>query len=157
MGDETPALRTEGSGRPANPPATAGSAPAWAGLTPESDLFALQLRATAGAVFLDVSLGRNFPLREYSAFQTYRDCLVADCGNPTEAIAVMMSEQIALAPERVRAAALVHQPWRFSTGSRAPEGKATVAANGKAFQQGETFFRGIRAERAGNRPIWPDR
>jgi hypothetical protein len=32
--------------------------------------------------------------------------------------------------ERVRAAALAHQPWRFSTGPRTPEGKAKSAANG---------------------------
>ena len=50
--------------------------------------------------------------------------------------------------ERVRAATLAHQPWRHSTGPRTPEGKAKVAANGKARQKGEQSIRQLRAELA---------
>jgi hypothetical protein len=157
MGDEAKATRAEESERPANPPATAGSSPAWAGFTPEGDHSAEQLRETAGAVFLDVSLGRIFPQRVCSAFQTYSDRLGADDGNSGDPIAVRMIEPLALAPERVRAAALVHQPWRNSTGPRTSEGKARVAANRKSRQQDETSVREFRAERAGNRPNPPDR
>jgi hypothetical protein len=51
--------------------------------------------------------------------------------------------------ERVRAAALAHQPWRSSTGPRTPEGKARAAANGKRHQVGERSVRQLRAELAG--------
>jgi hypothetical protein len=97
MRDETPVPRNEESGRSASLPATAGSSPAWAGFTPESDHFAEQLRETAGAVFLYGSMGRVFQQMDCYAFKTYRDRLVADCGNPTDPIEVMMIEQIALA------------------------------------------------------------
>jgi hypothetical protein len=50
--------------------------------------------------------------------------------------------------ERVRAAALAHQPWRFSTGPRTPAGKARAAANGKARQKGDLSVRELRAELA---------
>jgi hypothetical protein len=97
MRDETTLSRNEEGDRPARPPATAGSTPAWAGFTPESDHFAEQLRETAGAVFLYGSMGRIFQQMDCYAFKTYRDRLVADCGNPTDPIEVMMIEQIALA------------------------------------------------------------
>jgi hypothetical protein len=50
--------------------------------------------------------------------------------------------------ERVRIAALAHEPWRFATGPRTPEGKARSAANGKARQKGDKSVRELRAERA---------
>jgi hypothetical protein len=50
--------------------------------------------------------------------------------------------------ERVRAAALAHQPWRYSTGPRTAAGKAKSAANGKTCQKGEPSVRGLRAELA---------
>jgi hypothetical protein len=46
--------------------------------------------------------------------------------------------------ERLRQAALANRPWRFSTGPRTPEGKARVAQNGKALQQGPCSLREIR-------------
>ena len=50
--------------------------------------------------------------------------------------------------ERLRQAALTNRPWEHSTGPRTPEGKARVAANGKARQKGPT--------RSGNfGPSWP--
>jgi hypothetical protein len=55
--------------------------------------------------------------------------------------------------ERVRAAALAHRPWRFSTGPRTPAGKARSAANGKARRKGEKSVREIRAELAGFRAL----
>ena len=55
--------------------------------------------------------------------------------------------------ERLRQAALRNQPWRFATGPRTPEGKARVAANGKARQQGPKSVRQIRAELAGLRGL----
>jgi hypothetical protein len=51
--------------------------------------------------------------------------------------------------ERVRAAALAHRPWRFSTGPRTPAGKAKSAANGKARRKGEKSIRELRDELAG--------
>jgi hypothetical protein len=50
--------------------------------------------------------------------------------------------------ERIRAATLAHQPWRFSTGPRTPEGKARSAANGKLCQKGPVSIRELRAELA---------
>src|SRR5262245_20964648 len=51
--------------------------------------------------------------------------------------------------ERLRQAALRHQPWRFSTGPRTVEGKAMAAANGKKRQVGFLTVRELRAELAG--------
>lgn len=48
--------------------------------------------------------------------------------------------------ERLREAALVHQPWRFSTGPRTPAGKAQSVANGKRRQIGPISVRELRAE-----------
>ena len=48
--------------------------------------------------------------------------------------------------ERLREAALRNRPWLHSTGPRTPEGKAKVAANGKARQKGPRSARQIRAE-----------
>ena len=47
--------------------------------------------------------------------------------------------------ERLRQAALEHQPWLRSTGPRTPIGKARAAANGKARQRGELSIREVRA------------
>ena len=48
--------------------------------------------------------------------------------------------------EKLRQTALKHQPWRFSTGPRTPEGKAKVALNGKRRQVGPKSVRELRAE-----------
>ena len=59
------------------------------------------------------------------------------------------SKRKGLTPEgrrRVRAAALAHQPWRFATGPRTPEGKARSAANGRKRQMGASSVRQLRAE-----------
>ena len=48
--------------------------------------------------------------------------------------------------ERLRQAALRHQPWRFSTGPRSPEGKARVALNGRTGQKGPVSVRQLRAQ-----------
>jgi hypothetical protein len=50
--------------------------------------------------------------------------------------------------ERLRQAALAARPWERSTGPRTPEGKARVAANGKARQKGPSSVRERRAELA---------
>jgi hypothetical protein len=50
---------------------------------------------------------------------------------------------------RLRVAAAVNQPWRFSTGPKTPAGKRRSAANGRARQKGELSVRQLRAERAG--------
>ena len=42
-------------------------------------------------------MGGTFPQIDAYAFKKYRDRLLADCGNPTDPIEVMMIEQIALA------------------------------------------------------------
>jgi hypothetical protein len=55
--------------------------------------------------------------------------------------------------ERLREAALLHQPWRFSTGPRSPAGKARIAARNKARQQGPLSVREIRADLASLRSL----
>jgi hypothetical protein len=50
--------------------------------------------------------------------------------------------------EQIREAILFHQPWRFTTGPRTPEGKARSAANGKVRQKGAKSVREVRAELA---------
>src|SRR5262245_16188237 len=47
--------------------------------------------------------------------------------------------------ERLRQAALRHRPWRFATGPRTASGKAKVAENGRARQQGPLSVRQVRA------------
>ena len=51
--------------------------------------------------------------------------------------------------EKLRQSALKHQPWRFSTGPRTPEGKAKVALNGKKRQKGPKSVREVRSEMSG--------
>jgi hypothetical protein len=46
--------------------------------------------------------------------------------------------------EALRRAALRNKPWLASTGPRTPEGKATVALNGKQRQAGELSVREAR-------------
>jgi hypothetical protein len=48
--------------------------------------------------------------------------------------------------ERLRQAALLNRPWLHSTGPRTPEGKAKVAMNGKARQQGPRSVRQTKAD-----------
>src|SRR5262245_46440548 len=50
--------------------------------------------------------------------------------------------------ERLRQAALEHQPWLRSTGPRSPTGRAVAAANGGARQKGPLSVRGLRASLA---------
>jgi hypothetical protein len=54
---------------------------------------------------------------------------------------------------RLRAAALRHQPWRFSPGPRTPEGKAQAVRNGKTRQLGVISTREARAQLAGVRDL----
>ena len=54
-------------------------------------------RETAGPVFMYASMAGIFQQMDLAAFQFYRDRLMADSGNPTDPIEVMMIEQIALA------------------------------------------------------------
>jgi hypothetical protein len=48
--------------------------------------------------------------------------------------------------ERLRQAALLHRPWRFTTGPRTPEGKARVAAAARARRKAPLSLRELRAE-----------
>ena len=50
--------------------------------------------------------------------------------------------------EKLRQSALLHQPWRFSTGPRTPAGKAQAALNGKHRQLGLRSVREIKADLA---------
>jgi hypothetical protein len=50
--------------------------------------------------------------------------------------------------QRLRESALAHQPWRFATGPRTPEGKARAAANAKRCQLGPRSVREVRADLA---------
>jgi len=48
--------------------------------------------------------------------------------------------------EKLRQTALRNEPWRFSTGPKTANGKATVAQNGRARQKGPTSVRAARTE-----------
>jgi hypothetical protein len=48
--------------------------------------------------------------------------------------------------ERLRQAALLHRPWRLTTGPRTPEGKARVATASRARRNGPLSVRELRAE-----------
>src|SRR5438552_3522194 len=47
--------------------------------------------------------------------------------------------------QRLREAALVHEPWRHATGPRTAAGRAQAARNGKQRQRGPQSVREIRA------------
>ena len=55
--------------------------------------------------------------------------------------------------ERLRAAALRHQPWRFATGPRTEAGKAVAARNGKKRQLGPLSVRELLSELADLRTL----
>ena len=55
--------------------------------------------------------------------------------------------------EKLRQTALLHQPWRFSTGPRTPAGKAQAALNGKRRQLGVRSVREIKADLADVRSL----
>jgi hypothetical protein len=48
--------------------------------------------------------------------------------------------------ERLRRAAIAHQPWKHSTGPRTPEGKVQAALNGKTRQLGLLSIRELKAD-----------
>jgi hypothetical protein len=50
--------------------------------------------------------------------------------------------------ERLRQAALQHQPWTRSTGPQTPEGKRRVALNGAKRQRGDVSLRALQRELA---------
>jgi hypothetical protein len=52
------------------------------------------------------------------------------------------------ARQRLREAALRHQPWKHASGPRTPAGKARAASNGKVRQIGPRSVREIRADLA---------
>jgi hypothetical protein len=55
--------------------------------------------------------------------------------------------------EKLRQSALLHQPWRYSTGPRSSAGKARVALNGKRRQVGIRSIREIKADLADVRSL----
>jgi hypothetical protein len=50
--------------------------------------------------------------------------------------------------EKLRAAAMINQPWRYTTGPRTAAGKARSAQNGRYRQKGEKSSRELRTELA---------
>jgi hypothetical protein len=55
--------------------------------------------------------------------------------------------------EKLRQSALLHRPWRYSTGPRTPAGKAQAALNGKRRQLGVRSVREIKADLADVRSL----
>jgi hypothetical protein len=55
--------------------------------------------------------------------------------------------------EKLHQTAMLHQPWRFSTGPRTPAGKAQAALNGKRRQLGIRSVREIKADLADVRSL----
>jgi hypothetical protein len=62
-----------------------------------SEHFAVQLRETAGSLFLYASMGGFLTQVDPAAFKLFRDRLLLDAGNPTDPVEVMLVEQLALA------------------------------------------------------------
>ena len=77
-------------------PRKALSAPRPPQPAPTAQHYAVQLREQAGAVFLYASMAGLFQQMDGDAFKLYRDQLLADSGNPSDPIEIMMIEQIAL-------------------------------------------------------------
>ena len=55
------------------------------------------LRQTVPSIFMFASLSQAFKIIDQRAYKIYRDDLLADCGNPTDPIEIMIIEQLALA------------------------------------------------------------
>jgi hypothetical protein len=55
------------------------------------------LRESIPALFMHTSMNKPFKTVEIGAYKLYRDGLLADCGNPTDPIEIMVIEQLALA------------------------------------------------------------
>ena len=55
------------------------------------------LRETVPSIFMFASLSQAFKVIDQRAYKIYRDDLLADCGNPTDPIEIMIIEQLALA------------------------------------------------------------
>jgi hypothetical protein len=66
-------------------------------VTEAQDQLADQLREFAGAGFLYCSIQSLFPEADLIACKRFRDRLLADAGNPSDPIEVMMIEQVVLA------------------------------------------------------------
>ena len=79
-------------GRRVDPPATMKPA-----APPTAGHYATQLRETSGAAFLYATMSDLFQQADTTAFKLFRDQLLADAGNPSDPIEIMMIEQIALA------------------------------------------------------------
>ena len=65
-------------------------------LTP-AEHFAGHLRETAVPLFLQATLRSALPQVDLVAFKLYRDQFLADCGNPTDPIEIILIEQIVMA------------------------------------------------------------
>jgi hypothetical protein len=62
-----------------------------------SEHFAGHLKESAVALFLNASLGLALPQVDLVAYKLFRDRLLADCGDPTDPIEIILIEQIAMA------------------------------------------------------------
>src|SRR5262245_40060034 len=58
--------------------------------------------------------------------------------------------------EKLRQSALIHQPWRFSTGPRTAAGKEQARRNGKVRQQGNRSVQEVRQLLAGLKSLIAD-
>lgn len=98
--DDEPANEpmSTGAGQPTTPAAVPrGNAPVQGKLIASNEQIAGQIRESAGAAFLYGSMAGLFENVGTAAFKIFRDRLLADAGNPTDPIEVMMIEQIVLA------------------------------------------------------------
>ena len=62
-----------------------------------SEHFAGHLKESSVPLFLNATLGRAMPQVDLVAFKLYRDRFLADCGNPTDPIEIILVEQIVMA------------------------------------------------------------
>src|SRR4051794_5737906 len=77
---------------PARSPAPA--APAQGTLVMTSDQFAGQLRDVSTASFLYGTMSQLFQVEDTLAYRKFRDRLLADAGDPTDPVEIMLIEQI---------------------------------------------------------------
>jgi hypothetical protein len=62
-----------------------------------SEHFAGHLKESALALFLNGSLAGALPQVDLTAYKLYRDRFLADCGNPTDPVEIVLVEQVVMA------------------------------------------------------------
>ena len=59
-----------------------------------SEHYAGHLKESSVPLFLNATLGRAMPQADLTAYKLYRDRILADCGNPTDPVEIILVEQV---------------------------------------------------------------